>query len=424
METKLRKSITWVQGVALTIGAVLGAGILVLPAIAAQMAGPASFVSWVAMGALSVPMVVAIGAMSSRHPDSGGLAAYASMAFGNRVGEVVAWLILSAMPFGMPLTALVGAHYLGSSLGWSDEVIHLAAALLILIAILLNYRGIELSGRAQVLVVGGILCILGFIILSAAPTVKTDSFFPFAPYGWLPVGQAMLLLFFAFIGWEMVVHLAEEFRNPRVDLPLSLGISLGIVVCIYAAIAWVMVGNDLYHDTSPAGAMLGLIGRGLGPDAALVISCLGFAVCYCPIHTFIAGFSRLVFAQARKGELPTCFSKLHPKFQTPHLALLSFVPIFFGVLYFSYSFKWNLNTLIHVPSTVFLIVYILGMSAAGCVLPPSSAKVSAWISVVFSLALLCFSGIYLVYPAIVVILVWLRRPIRSLYLNARRSISF
>ena len=61
MQTELKKSITWVQGTALTIGAVLGAGILVLPAIAAQLAGPASLVSWIAMGLLSIPMVVAIG---------------------------------------------------------------------------------------------------------------------------------------------------------------------------------------------------------------------------------------------------------------------------------------------------------------------------------------------------------------------------
>ena len=423
MQTQLRRSITWIQGTALTVGAVLGAGILVLPAIAAQMAGPASLVSWIAMGCISLPMVITIGAISSRHPDSGGLAAYVRMAFGDRAGEITAWLILAALPFGMPLTALVGAHYLGNAFGWGGGAVHLAAAVLILTAILLNYRGIELSGRAQVLVVGGILCILGFIILSAAATVQAEHFQPFAPHGWMPVGEAMLLLFFAFIGWEMVGHLAEEFRNPRVDLPLSLGISLGIIVCVYIAIAWVMVGNGLYQDTTPSGAMLGLIGRGLGAEAAFAVSCLGFAVCYCPVHTFIAGFSRLVYAQARKGEFPACFARLHPVFQTPHLALLSFIPIFFGVLCFSYAFEWNLNTLIHFPSTLFLVVYTLGMSAAGCVLDSRLGKTAAWISAAFSLVLLFWGGIYLLYPLMVAMIAGLRRPILSVYLKARRSIS-
>ena len=67
----LKKSITWVRGSAVTVGGVLGAGILALPAIAAEMAGPASLVSWVLMGLFSLPMVIVIGMMSSRFPNSG-----------------------------------------------------------------------------------------------------------------------------------------------------------------------------------------------------------------------------------------------------------------------------------------------------------------------------------------------------------------
>ena len=409
MQTQLKKSITWVQGTALTIGAVLGAGILVLPAIAAQLAGPASLVSWIAMGLISVPMVVAIGAMSSRYPDSGGLAAYVRQAFGDRASEITGLLILSAMPFGMPLTALVGAHYLGNVFGWGAGAIHLAAAALILIAILLNYRGIELSGKSQVLVVSVILFILVFVVIAAAPTLSSENFKPFAPRGWLPVGETMMLLFFAFIGWEMVGHLAEEFRNPKVDLPLSLGISLVIVATIYVAISFVIVGNGLYLDTTPSGAMLGLIARSMGDSAATAVALLGFLICYCPVHTFIAGFSRLVYAQARAGEFPERFAQLHPRFQTPHRALLSFIPVFFGILSFSYLFHWDLNTLIGIPSSVFLLVYTAGMFAAFYILPTPFGRCCAAVSALASLVLFLFAGIYILYPIIVTILVWLRQ---------------
>ena len=111
---QLRQTMTWIQGSALTIGAVLGAGILVLPAIAADMAGPASLVSWLLMGIFSLPMVIAIGSMSSRFPDSGGMATYVRQAFGHNASQITGILMLTAMPFGMPVTALVGAHYLGS----------------------------------------------------------------------------------------------------------------------------------------------------------------------------------------------------------------------------------------------------------------------------------------------------------------------
>jgi amino acid efflux transporter len=409
MQTQLKKSITWVQGTALTIGAVLGAGILVLPAIAAQLAGPASLISWIAMGLISVPMVVAIGAMSSRYPDSGGLAAYVRQAFGDRASEITGLLILSAMPFGMPLTALVGAHYLGNVFGWEAGTIHLAAAAMILIAILLNYRGIELSGKSQVLVVSVILFILIFIVIAAAPTVSSENFKPFAPRGWVPVGETMMLLFFAFIGWEMVGHLAEEFRNPKVDLPLSLGISLVIVATIYVAISFVIVGNGLYLDTTPSGAMLGLIARSMGDNAATAVALLGFLICYCPVHTFIAGFSRLVYAQARAGDFPDRFAQLHPRFQTPHRALLAFIPVFFGILSLSFLFHWDLNTLIGIPSSVFLLVYTAGMFAAFYILPTPFGRCCAAVSALASLVLFLFAGLYILYPVIVTILVWLRQ---------------
>lgn len=96
-EIKLRKGITWIQGTALTIGAVLGAGILVLPAIAAEMAGPASILSWLLMGLFSIPMVIVISMMSSKFPDSGGMAAYARRAFGPFWSSLTGLLILSAM---------------------------------------------------------------------------------------------------------------------------------------------------------------------------------------------------------------------------------------------------------------------------------------------------------------------------------------
>jgi len=97
-QVELRKSITWIQGAALTIGAVLGAGILVLPAMTANIAGPASLISWLLMGLFSLPLVIAIGSMSSRFPDSGGMATYVRQGFGNHASHIVGILMLTAMP--------------------------------------------------------------------------------------------------------------------------------------------------------------------------------------------------------------------------------------------------------------------------------------------------------------------------------------
>jgi amino acid efflux transporter len=402
---ELRKSITWIQGSALTIGAVLGAGILVLPAITATMAGPASLISWILMGLLSLPMVIVIGLMSSQFPDSGGIATYVRQGFGNKASHIAGVLMLTAMPFGIPVTALIGAHYLGSVLGWSSAGIHIAAAGLLMTAIVLNYRGIELSGHTQVFVVSSIVFILFIAICSAITSIHFSAFTPLLPHGWLPVGQAMSLIFFAFIGWEMIGNLAEEFKNPLKDIPLSLGFSALLVNVLYLAVAFVTVGTNVYQSQTPLTSMITLVAYRWGNIAGILVAFLGFIVCYCPVHTFIAGFSRLVYAQARDGNFPEQFGRLHTRFQTPHIALLVFAPIYLIILLLSYMLSLDLKPLINIPCANFLAVYTLGMIASARVLPSKSGKILAWISALLSGIIFLFSGWFTLFPIVVSLLV-------------------
>lgn len=400
--TELKKSITWTDGTALTIGAVLGSGILVLPAIAATMAGPASIASWFLMGLFSLPMVMTISRMSSRYPNAGGMAAYAEQAFGQTWGRITGLLMLSALPLGMPLTALVGAHYGGTLFIWDSLHIHVAAGLLLLLAVVLNYRGIELSGRTQVFVVSSILFILSFTVLSALPQIQLSAFTPFLPAGLSSVGETMTLLFFAFMGWEMIGHLAEEFKNPRRDIALSLAIAFILINSIYLATAIVTVGTGAYKGNSPATAMITIVAIHWGPIAGDLIALLGLIVCYCPLHTFIAGFSRLVYAQARAGNLPKAFGELHPRFKTPYKALQWFIPLFWLVLLLSYLFAWDLKPLIAIPSTTFLVVYMIGMASAAKTLDHKAEKLSAFLSAALSGVVFLFSGWYSLFPITVI----------------------
>ncbi|MEG1825320.1 MAG: amino acid permease [Cloacibacillus sp.] len=400
MEEKreLKKSITWPQGTAMTIGAVIGAGILALPAIAADMAGPASLVSWLLMGLFALPMLAAIAQMSSRYPNSGGIAAYAQQAFGSGMGRLTGFLILAAMPIGLPPTALIGANYLCSLFGWGQGAAHIAAGGLILTAILLNMRGIELSGKSQLFIVSAIVFILLFVVTTSFGEVRARNFLPFMPHGAASVGRTMSLLFFAFLGWEMIGHLAEEFRSPRRDIPISLGAAYVTVNIIYFMIAFVIVGSGVYKTGNPNTAMVTLIGASLGHSAAAMVGLLGFVVCYCPVHTYIAGFSRLIYAQAREGYFPAWLGSLDPKYQTPHRALLFFIPLLFSVLFLSWSLKWDLRPLLGIPSATFLMVYAIGMAAAARELPTKAGKACGALSCALSAAVFLFSGWYMLFP--------------------------
>lgn len=403
-QIELKKSINWVKGSALTIGAVLGSGILALPAIVSEMAGPASIVSWLLMGMFSIPTVIVIGMMSSEFPNSGGMAAYARKAFGAFWGRLTGILILSAMPFGMPITALIGANYLGSAFSWSSSMIYIAASLLIIGAVILNCIGVELSGRVQVIVISIIIIILIFTVCSSIPQVRMSAFYPFASNGWIPVGQAMNLLFFAFMGWEMIGHLAEEFYNPRKDIPLSLGIGFLLINILYLSIAFVTIGTRVYNTGNSTTAMIDLIAYKWGASSGIIVAFLGFIICYCTVHTFIAGFSRLVYAETREGNFPASFGKLHPRYQSPYVALLSFIPLFIIILFLSWRFSWELKALLSIPSTTFLMVYIISMMASAKVLSTKLGKISAFISAFLSSIVFLFAGWSVMYPLLVIII--------------------
>ena len=274
---RLSREITWLQGTAMTIGAVIGAGILVLPALAAEEAGPASLVSWALMGLFTLPMLAAIAQMSSRFPNSGGVAAYAQQAFGPGMGRLAGFLIFTAVPIGVPPVALIGASYFNSLFGWGPDAAYVTAAAMALLASALNYRGVELSGRTQLCVVGAIVAVLLFVTFSSLGVVRAENFAPFAPHGAGAAAHAMSLLFFAFLGWEMIGHLAEEFKNPRRDIPRSLGAAFVIVCAVYLALAFVIVGSGVYRDGANT-AMISLIRLRWGDAAASAVALLGFVM--------------------------------------------------------------------------------------------------------------------------------------------------
>ncbi|GAA2123438.1 amino acid permease [Nocardioides bigeumensis] len=112
-----RGGLTVTQGVALMLGAVLGTGVLSLPGLAAEVAGPASLVSWAVLVVLSVPLAATFAALGARHPDGGGVSTYARRAFGARAATVVGWSFFFAVPVGAPPAAGFAGAYVADATG-------------------------------------------------------------------------------------------------------------------------------------------------------------------------------------------------------------------------------------------------------------------------------------------------------------------
>src|SRR4051794_13421568 len=105
------------QGTALSIGAVLGTGVISMPALAAEVAGPASLVAWLALIVLSAPLAFTFAALGPRHPDSGGVSTYVRLAFGPRAAAAVGWCFYFAVPLGAPPAAAFAGGYVADVLG-------------------------------------------------------------------------------------------------------------------------------------------------------------------------------------------------------------------------------------------------------------------------------------------------------------------
>src|SRR3954464_5035766 len=112
---------------AMYVGAVLGPGVLFLPALAARVAGPASIIAWIGLLALSAPLAVTFAALGVRYPEAGGTASYARAAFGRRAGTATGWWFLAGVAIGAPAVALIGGNYVAELVGGGERTAVIAA---------------------------------------------------------------------------------------------------------------------------------------------------------------------------------------------------------------------------------------------------------------------------------------------------------
>src|SRR5437667_6220586 len=149
----LRKAMTMRYAVALYMSSVLGSGVLVLPGLAAQIAGPASLLAWVLLSLASYPLAYTFASLSARKPESGGVYSFARESFGLYTADAVGWLFVVWYVTGAPVVTVIAASDLSYSIPLSKTVIYIVAAPIILGTFPITYRGIVISGKSQLAVI-------------------------------------------------------------------------------------------------------------------------------------------------------------------------------------------------------------------------------------------------------------------------------
>ena len=408
MASELRRTISVPQGVALYLGAVVGAGVLLLPGLGASQGGPASLVSWAFDCVLGIPLALTFAALAAHSPDAGGVLTYATQAFGSATGAVVGWYYFVAAATAQALVALTGAFYVAPYLGLSRVGIFAAAGLVLFVATAANVRGLKVSGRLQLVFSGTVAAMLLLTIIVALPHMHADNWAPFAPHGVSSIGSVGVTIFFAFFGWEAICHLSAEFRDPARTVPRSTAMSVGLITLLYVGVAVVTVGTGTYGNSQVNRTSIArMLAGSLGGAAGGVASAIALFIALGTANAFVAATSRLGYALSRDGVFPKPLARLSTR-QVPRTSVLVVGGWAVLCLIISYFANWDAETLLVVPDSLVIIVYLATMVAA-IRLFRGPRRWTAVLATLMCCALVPFAGLVLVIPAAIAVIALLYR---------------
>ncbi|HEY9498522.1 MAG TPA: amino acid permease [Terrimesophilobacter sp.] len=388
------------QGSALYIASVLGTGILVLPALAATAAGPASILAVLAVLLLSIPLAGTFAALAARHPDAGGVATYVRLALGKTAARMAGYWFYFGVCVGAPVVAILGASYIGSIFGAPRWVVVLLAAVIIVPPFVSNLFGLRVSGGVQLVLTAALVAIVIGVVAVAAPAGHPQNFEPFLPNGWSGVGAAISLFVWAFAGWEAVTHIAGEFRNPRRTIPLATAIAIAVVGIAYLALQYVTIavlGPRAGDGPVPLLDLVAVTAPGIGPAAVAIIAGV---VSVGVLNTYLGAFAKLGASLGRDGDLPRWMAAGAEPGGVARRSLFvigGLIAVYFGALV---AADLDLAAFILIHTSCMVAIYALGMVAAVRLLKRFS--IGWWLAVsscVFVAGLLVLAGAHLLVPA-------------------------
>jgi len=377
--------------VALYMSSVLGSGVLVLPGLAAQIAGPASLVAWVALSIISYPLAYTFASLSARRPESGGVYSFARESLGPGAANAVGWLFILWYVTGAPVVTVIAASYLAYAFPLTRTEIFLIAGLLTLGAFLVNYRGIVVSSRVQLAVIVAIVGLLITAVVASAPSVTPTNFTPFFPNGYVPIGVSAALIFWSYLGYENVSNVAEELKNPERDFHRSILFSVIVIGLLYISVAVATVGTRAYAAAGSIAPFAVMLSNALGIYGAVGTAILAVIIIFGTVNAYTTGISRVIYATAKDRGLPRLLDRINIKTQVPDRSLMLLLGLSWITLLLFYVFSVDLETELLIPSGAAILVYIIGSSSGIKLLKVRGAKrLFPWISLVISIIMVFF----------------------------------
>jgi APA family basic amino acid/polyamine antiporter len=362
LATAERKALTRTLGAfqltMLGIGAIIGTGIFVLTAEAATKAGPAMMISFVIAATVCALAALCYAEMASMIPVSGSAYTYSYGTMGEMVAWIVGWALVLEYAIAASAVSVGWSGYMvrlveeifdtSIATTWTNGpfdktpgLINLPAMGIALLVTALLIRGTKESARFNAVLVFIKVAALAMFIALAIPAIDAANFQPFAPNGFFAknvmdpitgnmvtvgVAAAAASIFFAYVGFDAVSTAAEETINPQRNIPIGLIGSLAICTVIYLLVAAGAIGSVGAQPTGELAAskealafVLREIGHGWAGDLVAIAAGLALPSV---VLMMMFGQTRIFFVMSRDGLLPSVFSRLHPKYGTPHVVTI------------------------------------------------------------------------------------------------------
>lgn len=353
-EFALKKKLSALDLTVFGIGVIIGAGIFTLTGrAAADYAGPSIALSFVLAAVCCGLAALCYAEFASTVPVSGSAYTFSYASLGEIVAWIIGWDLLLELMLGASVVAQGWSQYatlfleqLGITIPESvapGSAFDLPAFVLVAVLTALIAIGIKESLRVNLVLVAVKLFIVLFVIIAGLGFVNTANYSPFIPpaqageqasgltapliqvlfglepttFGVLGIVSGAAIVFFAYIGFDVVATTAEEAKNPQRDLPIGIIASLVICTILYVATTLVITGMVKYDQIDPDAALAAAFESVGKPGYATLIAAGAVAGLMTVVMTLIIGATRVVFAMSRDWLLPSSLARTNPRTGTP-----------------------------------------------------------------------------------------------------------
>ena len=336
----------------ITSGSMIAAGLFVLPGIAFSRAGPAVILSYGLAAIIALPTLLSAAELSTAMPKAGGIYYFVSRGIGYKVGAIAGFSRWAAITLKSAYALLGIGIYSASFINHNPKLI---AAVTCIIFITINLLGIKIVGFAQITFTAILIGLIGFFVISSAPSLQFDHFTPFFETGFLPVISTAGFIFISYGGLLVVTGLAEEVKRPRRNIPLGMIIGLMVTGLIYTSVVFIAVGvleaGELSKTLTPVADIAGTTSGRTGFIVASLAALLAFIT---TANAGIAAASRYPLAMSRDGLLPPVLALSFFKNDLPSISI-----VITGLLMILAITILPLVTLVQVASILLIISYAL-----------------------------------------------------------------